>query len=194
MSRGDKAQIFCLIDANPLHSSHVTWKLNNKQIVNDDYYHIRFIGPNLSVLTITKARDSDDGQVICHASNSIGNASVAHVDLRVKRTPQIMIDSSQLKAGEDSNMGRSAQFKCQAKSYPEASFKWKKADSNNNELTNSTNYTILNVKNESTQTYTSTLTIHTIVSSNYGTYLCEVRNEVGSTLAKAVLSGKREFF
>jgi hypothetical protein len=192
VSRGDRAQIFCVLDGNPLQASHVTWKLNNKQTLgNDDYYNVRFIPPNLSVLTILNTRDVDDGEISCHVSNNIGAPNVSTTELRVKRTPQIMVDSSVLKAGEDSNIGRSALFKCQAKAYPDASFKWKKSE--NVEIMNGTKYTITSSKSDS-QTFVSTLTVHSVVSIDYGTYLCEARNDIGSTLAKALLSGKRMFY
>lgn len=127
-TKGNKIQIFCIIDANPLQSGHISWKANNKSLINSDteqYYSYRFIPPNLAILSILNARDVDDGEISCHVSNGIGKTVVANTELRVKRSPQILSDSSVLKAGEDSNMGRSAQFVCKAWGYPDVNFKWK---------------------------------------------------------------------
>lgn len=194
VSRGDRAQIFCLLDGNPLQASHVTWKLKSgKQTVkDDDYYQIKFVPPNLSVLTILNVRENDDGEVSCHVSNSIGASNSSSTELRVKRTPHIQTDLSELKAGEDSNIGRSAQFKCVARAYPDATFKWKKSTTSTDLLVNSTKYTITSSRNATdSQMFISTLVVHSVVSQDYGTYLCEAKNDIGSTLAKALLSGKR---
>jgi hypothetical protein len=127
-TKGSKIQIFCIIDANPLHSSHISWKANNKSLINSDteqYYSYKFIPPNLGILSILNARDVDDGEISCHISNGIGKTFIANTELRVKRSPQILTDSSVLKAGEDSNMGRNAQFLCKAWGYPDVTFKWR---------------------------------------------------------------------
>jgi len=79
----------------------------------------------VSVLTILNARDVDDGEIGCHVANKIGKPAVATSELRVKRSPLILADKSTLKAGEDSNIGRSAFFSCRAKAYPDVKFKWK---------------------------------------------------------------------
>lgn len=44
---------------------------------------------------------------------------------------------------------------------------------------------------ENTQIYMSTLIIQVVVSSDYGTYICEAKNEIGTQIGKAFLSGKR---
>lgn len=77
------------------------------------------------MLTILNARDVDDGNVSCTVMNGIGRAETAYTELRVKRSPQVVDDESVLKAGEDSNLGRSARFKCAVSAYPDALFKWK---------------------------------------------------------------------
>jgi hypothetical protein len=57
---------------------------------------------------------------------------------------------------------------------------------------NSSKYTITNTR-IGQQTFKSTLIIQTIVSNDYGTYLCEVKNDIGSpVIAKAILNGKHQ--
>lgn len=173
-------------------SNHVTWKSNNRPLINRDaeqHFSIKFIPPNLSILTINKARDSDDGNFSCHVHNLIGLPDVAHTELRVKRTPLILTELSVLKAGEDSNNGRSATFICKARAFPDVQFKWRLPS--NIEIEASSKYTITNTKLDS-QTFQSVLTIHTVSSMDYGAYLCEARSEIGATVEKAVLSGKRK--
>lgn len=193
-SIGSKISLSCIGEGNPLHSNNFTWKIGNKPFVaadSDEYYSFKFIPPNLSVLTINSARDVDDGNISCTVSNGIGKGDVAYTELRVRRPPVVLTDQSVLKVGEDSNMGRSASFKCVIKGYPESFFKWKTPT--NSDITNSSKYSIVNSKSDE-QIQVSVLTISTITSSDYGTYLCEPRNNQGPTMAKAVLSGKRKFF
>ena len=176
-----------------MQSNHVTWKSNNRALVNKDaeqHFSIKFLPPNLSILTIINAKDSDDGNFSCHVSNLIGIPDTAYTELRVRRTPHIIVDLSVLKAGEDSNIGRSATFICKAKAFPDVNFKWRMP--NNVEIESSPKYTIINNKIDS-QTFQSILTIHTVTSMDYGAYLCEARSEIGATVEKAILSGKRNF-
>jgi hypothetical protein len=42
------------------------------------------------------------------------------------------------------------------------------------------------------QVYVSSLTIYSVSSIDYGTYTCEARNAMGSTIIEATLSGKRK--
>ncbi len=77
------------------------------------------------MLTISSPRDLDDGEISCHVANGIGKAAVATAELRVRRPPQITSEGSVLKAGEDSNMGHNAHFKCRSWAFPDVSFKWK---------------------------------------------------------------------
>lgn len=37
----------------------------------------------------------------------------------------------------------------------------------------------------------SKLTIYSVTSSDYGSYACEARNDIGTTIEKAELKGKR---
>jgi hypothetical protein len=110
-------------------------------------------------------------------------------------------------------MGRSAQFICKAWGYPDITFKWKspvKTHFNcqyfknfyynfnfkikaNNDISNSSKYIIINSKLES-QIFQSTLLIYSISSGDYGSFICEARNEIGSTVNRAILSGKRKLY
>ena len=58
------------------------------------------------------------------------------------------------------------------------------------DIRNSSKYSVTLVK-ISDQVSVSTMSVIGVTSADYGTYICEVRNELGSTFAKAVLSGKR---
>ena len=128
INEGSSISIFCIIDANPLEASHILWQSNNKSIMNTDtkqYYSTKFIPPNLSVLTILSARDLDDGEISCQVNNKIGKSIKATTELRVKRPPQILSETSVLKAAVDSNMGYNSFFQCKAQAYPNVDFKWK---------------------------------------------------------------------
>lgn len=126
--KGGQISLFCILDGNPLLAKDVVWKSNNKPMLtreNEQYYSFKFIPPNLSVLTILNARDVDDGNISCSISNGIGKMETAFTELRVKRAPLVIADDSVLKAGEDSNMGRSARLKCVVSAYPDPVFKWR---------------------------------------------------------------------
>lgn len=190
-TQGNKINLYCIADANPLLANHITWKSKDKPLVNtetEEFYTIKFIPPNLSVLTINKPRDVDDGNISCTVANGIGKGETAFTELRVRRVPIVLTDESTLKAGEDSNMGRTASFRCVIRGFPDSTFKWKTPG--NTEITNSSKYSIVNTKSDN-QKQVSILFIHSITSSDYGTYLCEPRNDLGLTMGKAILSGKR---
>ena len=77
------------------------------------------------------------------------------------------------------------------RAYPDASFKWRLPT--NAEITNSAKYSIVNTKLDSQQLYQSVLTINSIVSSDYGGYICEAKNDMGApVIAKASLGGKHQ--
>lgn len=158
---------------------------------NDDeqHYTVKFVPPNLSILSIQNVRDTDDGNFTCHVNNRIGRSVMDQTELRVKRVPSILVDSSVLKAGEDGNIGRSARFECKADGYPSVRFKWKTPE--NIDIKNSTKYKLELTKKDS-RTYISTLIINDVISKDYGSYLCEARSEIGATAEKAVLSGKHQ--
>lgn len=156
---------------------------------NEQFYSVKFIPPNLSVLTIHATRDIDDGNVSCSIANGVSVRADAYTQLRVKRAPHVLETESVLKAGEDSNIGRSARFKCTVSAYPDITFKWKTPAQV--DIVNSSRYVILNEKRPD-QVFASTLFVYGVTSNDYGTYYCESRNEIGSLLIKAVLSGKRK--
>ena len=91
----------------------------------EQHYTVKFVPPNLSILTIQNVHDTDDGNFTCHVNNKIGKSVTAMTELRVKRVPSILVDKSVLKAGEDGNIGRSGRFECKADGYPSVRFKWK---------------------------------------------------------------------
>lgn len=190
-TKGAQVQIFCILDGNPMLGKDITWRSKDKPMItreNEPFYSVKFIPPNLSVLTIHAARDIDDGNVSCAIANGIGPKMEAYTELRVKRAPQVLENESALKAGEDSNMGRSARFKCVVSAYPDVTFKWKTPA--HADIANSSKFVVVNEKSPD-QKYASTLVVFGVSSSDYGTYYCESRNEIGSLLIKAVLSGKR---
>lgn len=190
--KGNSTQLYCLVDGNPLQSNHITWRLNNKPLSNTDAeqrYAIKFIPPSLSILTIKSARDTDDGQFSCHVANTIGLASSASTELRVKRAPTILVEQSNLKAGEEVDAGKTARFECKSVGYPDINYKWRNPA--NIDLTNNTKYSITNARLDA-QLFTSVLIIQSVTSTDYGLYTCEARNENGTAIAKALLSGKHQ--
>lgn len=198
-TKGNTVQLFCIVDANPIETKHITWKLNNKPVINvasfsretEQRFSHKFLPPNLSILTISNAKDSDDGNFSCQVSNLIGLADTAYTELRVKRPPQILTDLSLLKAAQDSNTDRTATFICKAKAFPDVSFKWRTPS--NIEIYDTTGkYTITNSKIDS-QVFQSMLQIHSVELPDQGSYSCEARNEIGITAEKAILSGKRKY-
>ena len=193
-NKGAKISLYCHVSGNPLNASHIKWTLNNKPLILPSTRLISTYDASsgVSALTITNVEESDDGNYTCTANNLIGSAAAASTILNVKRSPVILEDESVLKAAEDSNQGLSARLICKVRAYPDATFKWRLFT--NAEITSSSKYSIVNTKLDS-QLLQSVLTINTVVSSDYGSYICEAKNEIGTpVIAKATLVGKRKFF
>jgi len=191
-SVGESVQLSCTVSGNPIARDFVTWKLNKNALVNSDYeqyYSVKFVPPNLSVLTIEKVRDIDDGNFTCHVDNKIGKGAEDLTELRVKRKPVITVDKSILKVGVDGNTNKNATFECRARAYPDVKFKW--IEPKNKVLTNSAKYSMEEKKTES-QTFVTVLTIINVVSNDYGSYLCVAHSEMGNVTEKAILSGKHQ--
>lgn len=189
---GETTQLTCLVEGNPIETKHITWKLNNKYLTNsneEQHYSVKFVPPNKSILTVHNVQASDDGNFTCHINNKVGKAADASTELHVKRVPEILMDKSVLKAGEDGNIGRSARFECWARGYPDVKFKWKQPS--NEAIAKSKKYEI-EEKTADGQIYISVLTVKDVASSDYGSYLCEARSEIGAIAEKAVLSGKHQ--
>ena len=124
---GESVQLSCTVSGNPIARDFVTWKLNKNALVNSDYeqyYSVKFVPPTLSVLTIEKVRDVDDGNFTCHVDNKIGKGAEDLTELRVKRKPVITVDKSILKVGVDGNTNKNATFECRARAFPDVKFKW----------------------------------------------------------------------
>lgn len=82
VSENEDAELWCVIDAYPLSSEHVTWRKPGFPL---DTRTTRSFINNTSYLTVRGVTRKDMGQFFCVADNGLGNETSRAVFLAVKR-------------------------------------------------------------------------------------------------------------
>lgn len=171
---GEKdAVLSCSAAGNPLTAEHFKWEKTDYPI---DEAMIVFDPRNgTSHLKVENPTREDVGNFRCVVDNGIGSKASQDVMLVVKFRPEM--DNSPNLAKSASNIGQVGRLTCKCKGAPAPDFTWSK---NGAQLpvNKSTKYYAEYHKTDPI-TYVSVLLINAVSSSDYGSYECAARNEVG---------------
>ncbi|KPJ02038.1 Nephrin [Papilio xuthus] len=169
----EDAILACTATGNPLTSDHIRWERKNYNI---DSRTITFESRNqTSYLIIDRATRDDVGNFQCVVDNGIGGETKQDVMLVVKFKPEM--DTSPNLAKSATNVGQVGRLTCRCKSAPAPNFTWSKNGAKL-PVNTSTKYFAEFHKSDAI-TYTSILLINDVTSSDYGSYECGARNDLG---------------
>ncbi|XP_047999981.1 nephrin isoform X1 [Leguminivora glycinivorella] len=180
---GEDATLACTATGNPLTSEHIRWERKDYNFKSRT--SSSFDSKNLtSYLIINQATKDDVGNFECIVNNGIGDReSKQEVMLVVKTQP--MMDSAPNLSKSASNVGQVGRLICKCKSAPAPNFTWSKNGAKL-PVNTSTKYYAEYHKIDPV-TYMSILLINDVSSSDYGSYVCDARNELGFDTAKVKL-------
>lgn len=163
----------CTATGNPLTADNVRWERKGYKI---DPGNISFEPRNFtSFLLIKQATRDDVGNFQCVVNNGIGSEARQDVMLVVKFKPELDSSPSLMKSA--SNVGQVGRLTCKCKSAPAPNFTWSKNGAKL-PVNTSTKYFAEYHKLDAI-TYTSVLLINDVSSSDYGSYECGARNDLG---------------
>ncbi|XP_072934025.1 nephrin [Epargyreus clarus] len=169
----EDAVLSCTATGNPLTSEHIKWERKGYEISAKS---VTFEPRNsTSQLVISKASRDDVGNFQCVVNNGIGGETRKDVMLVVKFKPEL--DSSPSLAKSASNVGQVGRLTCKCKAAPAPNFTWSKNGAKL-PVNTSTKYFAEFHKTDPV-TYTSVLLINDVSSSDYGSYECGARNDLG---------------
>ncbi|XP_037292504.1 nephrin-like [Manduca sexta] len=177
----EDAILSCTATGNPLTSDHIRWERKGYKI---DPKSVTFEPRNsTSYLHINQPTREDVGNFKCVVDNGIGGESKENVMLIVKFKPEM--DSAPNLAKSASNVGQVGRLTCKCKSAPAPNFTWSKTGSTL-PVNTSTKYFAEYHKIDPI-TYSSVLLINDVTSSDYGSYECGARNDLGFSSATVKL-------
>ncbi|XP_052747865.1 nephrin isoform X2 [Galleria mellonella] len=169
----EDAVLSCTATGNPLTSEHIKWERKGQML---DSKHVTFDPKNFtSHLQILKATRDDVGDYSCVVDNGIGNKAKQDVMLVVKFKPEM--DSSPSLVKSASNVGQVGRLTCKCKAAPAPNFTWSKNGAKL-PVNTSTKYFAEFHKIDAI-TYASVLLVNDVTSSDYGSFECGARNDLG---------------
>ncbi|KAL0810554.1 hypothetical protein ABMA28_010674 [Loxostege sticticalis] len=169
----EDAVLSCTATGNPLNSEHIRWERKNYDMSSKT---VTFEPKNsTSYLTVPKATREDVGNFQCVVNNGVGKESRQDVMLVVKFKPEMDSTPSLMKSA--SNVGQVGRLTCKCQGAPAPNFTWSKNGAKL-PVNTSTKYFAEYHKVDAV-TYTSVLLINDVTSSDYGSYECGARNDLG---------------
>ncbi|KAL3284555.1 hypothetical protein HHI36_018712 [Cryptolaemus montrouzieri] len=171
----EDATLSCSAEGNPLSDDSIVWKRDDFADFNART-SIMYDKNGTSYLRITGVTREDLGNFECIVNNGVGNnATSKNVMLIVKHKPEIDEHPTLLKFASDA--GNTGKIICKAQASPLAKFSWARNGSPIAPNTTSKYYsTFRQIDALSSE---STLYITHITSTDYGSYECVARNELG---------------
>ncbi|PZC82911.1 hypothetical protein B5X24_HaOG209354 [Helicoverpa armigera] len=173
LSPNQDALLSCTAKGNPLTADNIRWERKGYSINPN---HVSFEPRNsTSTLLIKSATRADVGNFQCVVDNGIGSEARQDVMLVVRFKPELDSSPSLMKSA--SNVGQVGRLTCKCKAAPAPNFTWSKNGAKL-PVNTSTKYYAEYHKLDSI-TYTSVLLISDVSSSDYGSYECGARNDLG---------------
>ncbi|CAH2062031.1 unnamed protein product, partial [Iphiclides podalirius] len=169
----EDAVLACQAAGNPLTAEHIRWEKKGYSI---DPKTVSFDARNItSFLTVERATREDVGNFQCIVDNGIGGETRQEAMLVVKFKPEM--DSSPGLIKSASNVGQVGRLTCRCKAAPAPNFTWSKGGAKL-PVNASTKY-FAEYRKSDPITYTSVLLISDVTTSDYGSYECGARNDLG---------------
>ncbi|CAK1595168.1 unnamed protein product [Parnassius mnemosyne] len=169
----EDALLACTATGNPLTAEHIRWERKGYDI---DPKTVTFDPKNqTSYLVVERATREDVGMFQCIVNNGIGGEIRQDTMLVVKFKPEMDTSPSLMKSA--SNVGEVGRLTCRSKAAPAPNFTWSKNGAKL-PVNTSTKYFAEYHKSDPI-TYTSILLISDVTSSDYGSYECGARNDLG---------------
>ncbi|KAM9841702.1 muscle, skeletal receptor tyrosine-protein kinase [Aulostomus maculatus] len=160
------ATFICEVESRP--SADITWTKNNQPIM---YYDPRYITREQGqMLVIPHARETDNGEYCCLASNGVGEPAKSCGALQLKMKPQIKRHPTNLTLLVESK----AVLPCVTLGNPKPDVTWLKDDE------------LIKVSDRVTILDYGALKIHNIQKEDAGHYRCVARNSFGLAFSKPV--------
>jgi len=171
---GNKVVLKCYASGYP--PPEIYWRRqNNQRLPTGGLIH------KGNILTIEKVKPTHRGTYYCVATNVVGTGARRNIDVEVEHTPSINIPRKRL--------GQALQFdmdlECQIDAYPPPAIKWYK-EGLTDPLTTNQHYRIGHFVNDD-QHVNTILRAVTIEKNQYGKFICEATNRLGSSNATVEL-------
>ncbi|RWS30409.1 nephrin-like protein, partial [Leptotrombidium deliense] len=190
VEQGKNAYLVCQVNANPNVTDAIIWKRRRNITSSAEEQNFEDISSsrtrqtfeaNRSFLIISNVSQEDSGGYECSAFNGIGNPASAIAYLIVKQKPIINRFPSVSKAASDN--GSVGKLVCRADGAPNVTFTWSREGSvisnSDNKKPKSEKYIVETTSHLSLITFQSILLIKDVSNSDYGSYKCIARNELG---------------
>uniref|UniRef100_A0A3Q0QQG3 receptor protein-tyrosine kinase n=1 Tax=Amphilophus citrinellus TaxID=61819 RepID=A0A3Q0QQG3_AMPCI len=166
------ATFICEVESRP--PAEITWTKNNHQIILSPihwYYDTRYLTKEQGqMLIIPNARESDNGEYCCLASNGIGQPAKSCGALQLKMKPQIKRHPSNVTKLVESKVV----LACATLGHPKPDVTWLKDDE------------LIKVSDRVTILDYGALKINNIQKADAGQYRCVARNSFGLAFSKLV--------
>lgn len=175
---GEKAEFKCVVDANPISSKTVNWGVVGDRKFNfTERAILSFDGNMTFTMTIPVVKKSDRGKFFCIADNQLESAQPdeRQTVLKVNFRPEIRKYPRYAKFAQ--NLMHQINLECVAYGYPNVTIFWKKAGDVNAERYIFDNRGV--TKQLDYGTWKSTLTIESVLNSDYTVYQCIATNALG---------------
>ncbi|XP_022244976.1 synaptogenesis protein syg-2-like isoform X2 [Limulus polyphemus] len=170
---GDDAQFECIVNGNPLTDDTIRWARSGFDKLRTQVVSSR----GHSILNVFNVSRKDAGEFHCLAYNGIGEETEARIQLVVKFKPVIHLTRQLLNVAVD--QGNTARLVCVVEAAPSVNFTWS-LDSGVviGSYLGISKYTIQKAQLDETM-WESVLFIKNVTDTDYGKYMCIVKNELG---------------
>ncbi|XP_037072882.1 LOW QUALITY PROTEIN: nephrin-like [Pollicipes pollicipes] len=180
---GETAQLECVADANPTTDDMITWHRDDFSF--DSNKTKTFYSNGTSYLSVYGAELADIGEFLCQVDNGLGEVN-ATAGLLVQHAPEIDTSPQHLKAAAEK--GDTARVTCRARGAPNVTFEWSRQGVVIDETTDAEKHQ-LEYTRVDLVTWQSVLKVVSVVTADYGEYVCVARNELGFQRQPIVLGG-----